>query len=107
MGITTNTRNTFQPKVEQGDIETGFLEEWHNEASQAAVDMHPNVMFKCDFGECGDVVHATIREVNSRADKLKNNQIKMASDNRILMYHDRVRVAIEFVQKVSKRNPTE
>lgn len=76
MGITTNTRNTFQPKVEQGDIETGFLEEWHNEASQAAVDMHPNVMFKCDFGECGDVVHATIREINSRADELEDNQIK-------------------------------
>ena len=70
MSITTDTRNTLNAEVEGLDREASLLDEWHNEAAQAAVDMQTDLVLVRELAKGNDIVLAAIREVDCRANKL-------------------------------------
>lgn len=65
--------------------ETGLLDERHDEAAQAAVDVQTNVILLSERAECGDVVLVAVGEVDGRADELVDEmsyaQCRMTTTN--------------------------
>ena len=70
MSITTDTRDALDTKVEGFDREAGFLNERHDEAAQAAVDVKTDLVLVRELAKGNDIVLAAIREVDRRANKL-------------------------------------
>lgn len=65
MRIAADACHAFEPKIEDVAREAGLLEEWHDETSQAAVDVQPNIVPFGEHGQHGDVIHAAIWEIDS------------------------------------------
>ena len=94
MSVATDAGDTLYPEVERTDGETGFLQERHDEAAQAAVYVHADLVLVRKLCECDNVVLAPIREVHCRAHKLRDVIVGTQSSQtgRNMTHEDRVGV---------------
>jgi hypothetical protein len=70
VSIATDARHSFDTEVERLNREASLLEEWHDEAPKAAIDMQANVVLFRKLAKSNDVVLASIREIHSGTDEL-------------------------------------
>ena len=49
--------------------------ERHNERSQTAINVKPDIMFLGKFRETGDIIHISIGEIRSRTNELKKETV--------------------------------
>ena len=70
MCIAADTGDTLDSEVERPYGEPGLLQERHDEAAQAAVDMQTDLVLVRELAKGNDIVLAAIREVDRRANKL-------------------------------------
>jgi hypothetical protein len=70
VGIAADARHTLNTEVEGLDREPSLLEERHDEAPEAAVDVQTNVLFLRKLAESDNVVLAPVREVHGGTDNL-------------------------------------
>ena len=62
--VAADRGDALNPEVEKRGREAGGLEERHDEAAQAAVDVQANVVLRRELPEGDDVVLAAIWEVH-------------------------------------------
>ena len=67
MGIAADTGDTLDSEVERPHGEPGLLQERHDEAAQAAVDVQADAVPRRELAQRDDVVLAAVREVNCGA----------------------------------------
>ena len=70
VSIATDTCDTLDGKVEGLNREASLLNERHDEATQATIDVQADLVLVREFAECNDVVLAAIGEVDGGANEL-------------------------------------
>ena len=73
MCIAADTGDTLDSEVERPHGEPGLLQERHDEAAQAAVDVQADLVLGRELGEPDDIVLAPIREVHRGANELRHS----------------------------------
>jgi hypothetical protein len=73
MSITADARDSIDAEVKRCDWEPCLLEEGHDEAAEAAVDVQPDVALLRELAERDDVVLAPVGEVHCGADDLESS----------------------------------
>ena len=69
MRIAADARHALEGEIERGGFEAGAREEWHQEGTEAAVDVQREAFAQGETGERGDVVDDAVGEVRRRADE--------------------------------------
>lgn len=69
--VAANSGDALDPEVERLRWVTGCLEERHDEAAKAAVDVKSDAVLGREFAKSDDVVLASVREIDSRSYELK------------------------------------
>jgi hypothetical protein len=95
--IAADARYPLDTEVEWACREAGALEEGHDEATEATVNMHANVVFLRERAERYNVILVSVGEVNCGSNKLQDMPPSdLMSKRRYpnIIYHDSVRVAM-------------
>jgi hypothetical protein len=72
VGIAADARDPINAEVKRRDWKPSLLEEGHDEAAKATVDVQPDVALLRELAERDDVILASIGEVHCGADDLKS-----------------------------------
>ena len=70
VSVAAYASHALYPEVEGLDGEPGLFKEWHDEASEAAIDVQADPVLGSELSECDDVVLVSIREVDCGANEL-------------------------------------
>jgi hypothetical protein len=70
--ITADARHTLDTEIEWARGEAGALEEGHDKAAKATVNMHANVVFLRERAERYNVILVSVGEVNCGSNKLQD-----------------------------------
>ena len=71
MSVAADGGDALDPEIKRCDWETCLLEEGHDEAAQAAVDVQADVVLGSKLAERDDIVLAPIGEVDGGANELQ------------------------------------
>ena len=63
MSVAAYAGHALHPEVEGLDGEPGLFKEWHDEASEAAVDVQTNLVLGSELSERDDIILVAVREV--------------------------------------------
>ena len=96
VSVAADGGDALDPEIKRCDWETCLLEEGHDEAAQAAVDMEANLVLRGELAQTDDVILASIWEIDGRSYDLHipagELSIRMTRGVRET-HHDGVRVA--------------
>ena len=70
MSVAAYAGHALDPEVKGLDGEPSFFKEWHDEASEAAIDVQANLVLGSELSECDDVVLVAIREIDCGTNEL-------------------------------------
>ena len=73
--VAADRSDALDPEVERRRREPGSLEEGHDEAAQAAVDVQTDAVLRCELPENDDVVLASVWEIYRRSYELKERGV--------------------------------
>ena len=70
MSIAANTSDPLDPEVEGLDGEPRLFKDWHNEASEAAIDVQADLVLGSELSKRDDVVLVAVREIDCGTNEL-------------------------------------
>ena len=70
VSVATDASDPLDPEVERLNRKSSFLEEWHDEAAQTAVDVQADLVLGRELAERDNVILAAVRKVDCGTNEL-------------------------------------